>query len=676
MKEIVFAGYSIALIISAVCIILVCMQKASKDQKMMQIVSFLIGLLILGHWFRIQACSIEGLVFAQKLIYLAGCHLWYFMLLFISDYCSIHIAAWARKTMVVFNCFMTVVALTFDRHSLLYSSYHMETHQGLPIMVKEYGPLHTVFCMSMIFYSTLMAVIALRNICGHGRKRGKQTFGILLVVLLPLAAYFIDRVCKLSFELAPLGAAAGELVMLYLMYVVKLYDVNDIARDFAVESQEDALVVLDGKYRYKGSNQLAKQLFSELRDAILDKSIEQISDKLWETVNDEKQDVTLGERIYELHIRELDHRVGERGIVLCFSDVTSHRQHLELLQNYQKNLELEVDRKTVDLQKAQERLEQSLLQTIRALSSTVEAKDRYTNGHSKRVAEYAREIARRMGKSEQEQTEIYYAGLLHDVGKIRVSDAIINKKGKLTDDELASVKLHPVVGYHILRGISDMHDIASGARWHHERYDGNGYPDGLAGENIPQIARIIGVVDAYDAMTSNRSYRHLLPQEVVRSEFEEGMGKQFDPGVTKIMLEMIDEDTAYTMKQDTSIQKNILIIDDDEIYLELAENTLQKEMQYRLYKAHSGREGMDIFLEQDIDLVLLDIEMPGIDGIEALKWIRSCQDVPVIFMTDDKGLGMIEKANELGASDYLAKPFLPQALLEIVHNVLQQIEMT
>lgn len=293
---------------------------------------------------------------------------------------------------------MTVVALTFDRHSLLYSSYHMETHQGLPIMVKEYGPLHTVFCMSMIFYSTLMAVIALRNICGHGRKRGKQTFGILLVVLLPLAAYFIDRVCKLSFELAPLGAAAGELVMLYLMYVVKLYDVNDIARDFAVESQEHALVVLDGKYRYKGSNQLAKQLFPELRDAILDKSIEQISDKMWETVNDEKQDVTLGERIYELHIRELDHRVGERGIVLCFSDVTSHRQHLELLQNYQKNLELEVDRKTVDLQKAQERLE---------------------------------------------QTEIYYAGLLHDVGKIRVSDAIINKKGKLTDDELASVKLHP-----------------------------------------------------------------------------------------------------------------------------------------------------------------------------------------------------------------------------------------
>jgi putative nucleotidyltransferase with HDIG domain len=182
-----------------------------------------------------------------------------------------------------------------------------------------------------------------------------------------------------------------------------------------------------------------------------------------------------------------------------------------------------------------------------ALAKAVDAKDHYTSGHSQRVARYSREIARRMGKSEQEQQEIYLMGLLHDIGKIGVPETIINKNGRLTDEEFKKIKEHPVVGHEILQNIEEMPALATGARWHHELYDGHGYPDSLSGENIPEEARIICVADSYDAMTSNRAYSNIRPQEQVRSEIIRCRGTQFDPKIADVMVQMIDEDTHYSM---------------------------------------------------------------------------------------------------------------------------------
>ena len=142
-------------------------------------------------------------------------------------------------------------------------------------------------------------------------------------------------------------------------------------------------------------------------------------------------------------------------------------------------------------------------------------------------------------------------GLLHDVGKIGVPDAVINKPGKLTDEEFEKIKTHPERGARILQNIEEMPKLAIGARWHHERYDGKGYPDGLSGEEIPEEARIIAVADAYDAMTSNRSYRGIIPQDVVKGEFEKGLGTQFDPRFAAIMLEIINEDVDYKLHEGT-----------------------------------------------------------------------------------------------------------------------------
>lgn len=217
-------------------------------------------------------------------------------------------------------------------------------------------------------------------------------------------------------------------------------------------------------------------------------------------------------------------------------------RHTVELSRLQLNLEQEVAKKTKEM-------ESLFLHVVQSLADAIDAKDTYTNGHSDRVARYAREIAKRYGYSSSDQDNIYIMGILHDVGKIGVPDAVINKPAKLTDDEFALIKNHPVMGARILKNIKELPKLFTGARWHHERFGGGGYPDGLAGADIPEEARIIAVADAYDAMTSRRSYRDPLPQAAVRAEIEKGAGVQFDPAFAKIMIEMIDEDVAYEMRE-------------------------------------------------------------------------------------------------------------------------------
>lgn len=188
-------------------------------------------------------------------------------------------------------------------------------------------------------------------------------------------------------------------------------------------------------------------------------------------------------------------------------------------------------------------------EAFEAIAKAVDVNDPYTAGHSRRVAQYSRMIAECMGYSDKELEEIFCAGLIHDVGKLGIDNRIINKEGKLSDEEYNEIKRHPVMGYEILKNISIRGNFAYGAKWHHERMDGKGYPDGLSGAQIPEIARIIAVADAYDAMTSKRAYRGIMSQEKVREQFVRGKGSQFDSEIADIMINLIDRDTEYRMKQ-------------------------------------------------------------------------------------------------------------------------------
>ncbi len=215
------------------------------------------------------------------------------------------------------------------------------------------------------------------------------------------------------------------------------------------------------------------------------------------------------------------------------------------LHHYQKSIEKEVRRQT-------SRSKRLTREMMLALSKTVDTKDHYTDGHSRRVAALCAEIGRRLGKNDEEQVELYQIGLLHDIGKIGIHDDIIHKDSRLTDDEFAVVKDHTVKGDEILKEITDMPNLREGARWHHERFDGTGYPDGLKGGEIPESARIACIADCYDAMTSTRTYSTPRKQEDVRAEIERCKGKWFDPQVADVLIAMIDEDKDYRMNEHAS----------------------------------------------------------------------------------------------------------------------------
>ncbi len=222
-----------------------------------------------------------------------------------------------------------------------------------------------------------------------------------------------------------------------------------------------------------------------------------------------------------------------KELALTVKRALEFRSLKEEQSRYQEFLEVRVKEITA-------KLNNSVIQTVGSLIMAIEEKDKYTRGHSHRVAFYASMVAQTMNLSNEEKKELEYAALLHDVGKIGISEQILNKPGKLNDVEYEIIKTHPSKGVKILEPLKFLEEILPIIEAHHERYDGKGYPHGLIHEQIPMMARIIGVCDAYDAMTSDRSYRQPLDKEIAMEEVKNGSGGQFDPAVVQAFITTYD----------------------------------------------------------------------------------------------------------------------------------------
>jgi len=220
------------------------------------------------------------------------------------------------------------------------------------------------------------------------------------------------------------------------------------------------------------------------------------------------------------------------------------------LDELNKGLEKKVEEKT-------RQIEQLSFEIIATIASMIEAKDSYTKGHSMRVAEYSSLLAAALGWSEEEVQNLRYIALLHDIGKVGIPDSVLNKPGKLTDNEFAIIKSHTTIGGDILKDIETIAYVDSGAKFHHEKYDGTGYPSGIAGEEIPAVARIISIADAYDAMNSKRVYRDVLPVEVIRAELVHGKGTQFDPVYLEVFLKLLDAGKLELVPENEEKEKTV-----------------------------------------------------------------------------------------------------------------------
>lgn len=210
-------------------------------------------------------------------------------------------------------------------------------------------------------------------------------------------------------------------------------------------------------------------------------------------------------------------------------------QNILDLDELTKNLEKKVAEKT-------HQVEQLTCEIMTTVASIIEAKDSYTKGHSIRVAEYSAILAEALGWGEEDIKNLRYVALLHDIGKVGIPDSILNKPDRLSAEEFNLIKSHTIIGGEILRNIKTIPYVDKGAKFHHERYEGGGYPSGIKDEDIPAVARIISIADAYDAMNSKRVYRDALPKNIIRKELVNGKGTQFDPYYMEEFLKLLDED--------------------------------------------------------------------------------------------------------------------------------------
>lgn len=246
--------------------------------------------------------------------------------------------------------------------------------------------------------------------------------------------------------------------------------------------------------------------------------------------------------------------------VICLSDRRGGGytpEDLELLNHVATQTATAIERLALDAT-----VHRDYLQAIKALAASVDAKDHYTHGHSNKVMAYSAMIATELGLAPREIEKIKYSALLHDIGKIGISEAVLNKPSKLTPKEFDTIAMHPILGVSIVQNIESLKDLIPIILYHHERYSGGGYPEGISGNSIPLGARIVGVADSWDVMTSDRAYRRALPHDVAVAELKKCSGTQFDPEVVEALLKAIDRNVKVDSFQ-IEEERSQLSLDDE-----------------------------------------------------------------------------------------------------------------
>lgn len=488
----------------------------------------------LGYLFELKAGSEETYLTALKLSYAGRIWISLALFMFSSKLSRIRIPDWIKRTLVVIHVAVYGTVFTLENNQLYYKKYEFVTGNVFPKLFHENGIVYNLFFGIQVIYIVIGIIWLILGCRKEKRGIARKRFMIVIAAFTVDTVFYIIQIFKLVkvtefYDVTMFGFFISTLLILIAIFRYDLLGMTEIAKDFVIDRISEGIIAVNNEGTVEYFNRPAAKLYPELKTgtSALPAGITQVLL--------DHGTITHEGRIYTPVENELHYRDEPIGNLFMLVDDTEHYQ-------YEEKLEKEVDRQT----RRSKRLTREMMLT---LSRTVDTKDHYTDGHSRRVAAICAEIGRRLEKNDREQIQLYEIGLLHDIGKIGIHEDIIHKSTRLSDDEFAAVKEHTVKGYEILRVIADMPELAEGARWHHERFNGTGYPDGLKEYEIPEWARIACIADCYDAMTSTRTYSVPKPQENVRAEIERCSGSWFDPRIADVMLTMIDEDTDYRMNE-------------------------------------------------------------------------------------------------------------------------------
>ena len=539
------------------------------------LVFVLIPLITFSHLQLAQATTLESALNAYKYTVIGGCFLQMIFMFTTFSLCRIHLNRWLKLLFMLVSTLVFLSALTIGKKDWYYKNAYLEQNGSSYVLVKEYGVMHSVFYILVCVYF----IMSLGAIIYAFLRKNQISRKILVLLFLP------ELVCMLSFfggrrafsqiELLPAAYIFVQMMYLAIVYRISLYDVTETAVETMAESGSAGFVTFDLDRCYLGSNETAKEIFPELNDLTVDLSLRN-NQKLWELFSprldafeshpensaENQFHYEKDDKIYSCSIEWLSGGKHKRGYQIFIEDDTTDQAYIKLLDGYNSDLKTEVEAKTANLVEMHNNL-------VLSMATMIESRDNSTGGHIRRTSEGVRLLINAM-KSLPEPPEGYpmneefcrnliKAAPMHDLGKIAVDDDILRKPGRFTPEEFEIMKTHAAEGarivHEILKATDDrsFHVIAENvAHYHHERWDGSGYPDKLKGEKIPPEARIMAIADVYDALVSKRVYKDSMSFEKANNIIMEGMGSQFDPALEPVYLAAKPELEAYYEESESS----------------------------------------------------------------------------------------------------------------------------
>lgn len=468
------------------------------------------------------------------------------------------------KTLLPADIIIAVIDFIFysNENNLIFIRYHERT-----CYYARSTPARSFHEFFIAFLSISMISIGIYWVRKVRFRREKDIIFLLILANLSIAVFALpDTILPLlNMPSFPASCYGGFIAFFTVWFVCNRFNAFSISvQNFGsyVYNYVDAVILIFDPYnKLSVANEPARRFLS--LDKINSQPISELfeissedADALFENV---KKEASYSSRlvaynsgaICSLTFNQIKDKYEDAYCTICFVyDLSREEEMLREVSEMKAKLQSDLSDKT-------RQLERLTLQAISTIANTIDAKDPYTKGHSIRVAEYTAQLAKALGYQEADIQNIKYIALLHDIGKIGVPDHVLNKPDRLTELEFELLKTHTTIGGDILKEITLIPDITIGAKFHHERYDGKGYPNGLSKDSIPAIARIISIADAYDAMNSKRVYQNGLSKETIREELVKGRGTQFDPIFLDKFLELFDSGLLLSSPSDSSSSDTI-----------------------------------------------------------------------------------------------------------------------
>ncbi|MBO4573678.1 MAG: HD domain-containing protein [Clostridia bacterium] len=510
------------------------------------IMTVLVPIINLGFLLLAQSRSVEEGLTAVRLTYLGGCFLMLDVMFLVFSLCGVPFKRWIRVTFIIVSCLLYISALTIGHSDIFYVSVDLEVINGVGVLInKKYGFIHYVFYAVAILYYVLTIGVIVYSFIKKKQVPRKLLMMICVPVTIAMIGFFGGRLITRKIELLPLTYNIGMVCYMIIVSKARLYDPSDSVVDSLVQRGDTGFVSIDHNECYLGSNERAKSMFSQLNELEIDKHLSQNpwADEIilpWIRAygqNKENNKITYshGDKIYLVNISDLNDGSKHMGYQLLFTDDTTNQRFINLIKEYNTKLENEVAAKTEHIIEMQDKL-------VLGMATMVEGRDNFTGGHIKRTSDVVRILVEEIKKdnvfnlSDSYCKNVIKAAPMHDLGKITIDDAILRKPGKYVPKEYEVMKTHAAEGARIVSEILSNTDdeefklIAENmAHYHHERFDGSGYPEKLKGEAIPLEARIMAIADVFDALVSKRVYKEEMSFEEADKIIGEGMGTQFDP---------------------------------------------------------------------------------------------------------------------------------------------------